>query len=244
MEIQEKNIPGEGKSAHIFLALFILAAVVGFWKSYLSILNELPEYITAVFHVHGFMMLLWLAMLVGQPWFILTGRFKLHRLIGRSSFVVAPAIILFGLAATHAVFNRSPEGLDRGVATLNVLAFGQLLAFGVCWGLGIYYRKRNTAWHMRFMISTAFAASTAIFFRIFIMWVPGFGTLDRAAAGNLAVLTLPLLFLIARDWRHGIKRSPFWVATVLIAFMHVAYWTFAKSDWWYRFCLWFASLGG
>lgn len=241
---QEQNVHEEVKRTHLFLALFILAAVIGFWKSYLSILSELPEHLTVVFHVHAFTMLLWLLMLVAQPWFIRTGRVDLHRLIGRSSFVVAPAIIIFGLAATHAVFNRSPEGLDRGVATLNVLAFGQLLAFGVCWGLGIYYRKRDTAWHMRFMISTAFAASTAIFFRIFIMWIPGFGTLDRAAAGNLVALTLPLFVLIGQDWRHGIKRSPYWVVTVLIGFMHLAYWTFAKSDWWYGFCLWFASLGG
>ncbi|MCH7838752.1 MAG: hypothetical protein IID38_00740 [Planctomycetes bacterium] len=92
------------------------------------------------------------------------------------------------------------------------------------------------------MISTAFAIGTAILFRILAAWVPGLDTLDRVAAANWALLTLLLLVLIAADWRMGVKRSAFWVVTILISVMHIGYWTFGKTDGWHTFCQWYADL--
>ena len=92
------------------------------------------------------------------------------------------------------------------------------------------------------MISTAFAIGTAILFRILAAWVPGLDTLDRVAAANWALLTLLLLVLIAADWRMGVKRSAFWVVTIMISVMHLGYWTFAKTDGWHAFCQWYADL--
>ena len=154
--------------------------------------------------------------------------------------MIAPPIIVLGLATLHENFNR-PEGLDLVNVRVNVFGFGQILAFAVTWGLAILYRRR-TLLHVRFMISTAFAVSTAIVFRILFSWVTVLGTLDRLAAANWALLTLLLLALIAMDWRKGIKRSPFWVVTILIGIMHIGYWTFAKTDGWLAFCQWFTDL--
>ena len=122
-----------------------------------------------------------------------------------------------------------------------MFVFGQVLAFAVTWGLAIAYRKR-TQLHVRYMISTAFALGTAMGVRFFYAWVPGFGTLDSAAAGNFGVLTLLLLALIAADWRMGIKRSPFWVVTILISVMHLGLWTLAKTDSCLTFIQWYADL--
>ena len=155
--------------------------------------------------------------------------------------MIAPLIIWAGLAALHGEFNRDPDGLPAEFARLNVLAFGTVLAYAVTWGLAIVYR-RNTPLHARFMISTAFAVATAIVWRIFFHWVPGCGTNGAASAGNWGVLTLLLLVLIAADWRIGVKRSPFWVVTGLIALMHVGYWTFAKTEAWLALYQWYADL--
>lgn len=226
--------------AHVYLALLIPTAVFAFWKTYYGILSDLPEFITPVFHIHAFLMMLWLLMLVTQAWFIRTRRFRWHRWLGRTSYVIAPLIILAGLATIHAMFNRTPE-LPFVLARLNVLGFGQLIAFAITWGFAMAYRKQ-TALHVRFMVSTVFAMATAVVFRIFLLWIPRFDTPEKALVGNCAVLTLLLLGAIAVDWSRGIKRSPFWVVTVVLSIMHAGYWTFANTSGWYAFCVWYAGL--
>jgi hypothetical protein len=229
------------RNAYVYLVLLIPVMVFGFWKTYFLMLGNLPDTLTPLVHFHAALMILWLLMLVGQAWFIRTRRFGAHRWVGRSSYMIAPLIIWTGLAAIH--FDRDPDGLSLPpeLARLNVLAFGMVFAYAVTWGLAIVYR-RNTPLHVRFMISTAFAIGTAIVWRIFFNWVPGCGTYGAASAGNGGVLSLLLLILIAADWRRGVRRSPFWVVTILIGLMHVAYWTFTKTEAWLAFYQWFADL--
>ncbi len=242
-----ENSRGSGipfRNVYIWFLLLIPAAVLAFAQSYSAGVTFSGKPLTASIHVHTALMVLWLLMLVAQPWFIRTKRFRAHRWVGRSSYVIAPAIILAALAVNHENMNRSAEGLGRGLteaARVAVFGLGQILAFAVTWGLAILFRRR-TPLHVRFMISTAFAVSTAILFRILNAWVPGFGSIERVAVGNWTLLSLLLLALIALDWRLGVKRSPFWVVTVLIGIMHVGYWTFAKTDGWLAFIQWFADL--
>jgi hypothetical protein len=230
--------------ALFFYALLLPITVFAFWKSYFGILGSLPEGMTAVVHVHSALMILWLLMLFAQAWFIQTGRFRLHRWVGRSSFVIVPAIILSGLATTHAFFNKplEPGVTEMEVRSLDIITLGQLVAFGLTWWLAIVYRKRM-AIHVRFIVSTVFAIGNAIVFRIFLFWVPGFETLEAATSANGTVLILVLLGLIALDWRRGMRRSPYWVVTLALAFLHLGYFTFARSEGWLSFCRWFAALG-
>ncbi len=232
------------RNVYIYFALLIPAAVLAFAKSFFAGVTFSGKSLTVLLRVHTAVMVLWLLMLIAQAWFIRTKRFRLHRWVGRSSYVIAPLIILLGLATLHEVLNRTPGGVPIGGpvgARLGVFGFGQMLAFGITWGLGIVYRKQ-TALHVRFMISTAFAVSTAIVWRIFYFWVPGCDTDDAATAGNYCVLSLLLLVLIAADWRMGVKRSAYWVVTIVLSIMHLGYWTFAKTDGWLAFCQWFADL--
>lgn len=228
-------------NAYIYLALLIPATLLGFWKTYFAILNDLPEAITPAIHVHALLMVLWLFLLAAQAWFIRTKRFRPHRWIGRSSYVLAPVIVWAGLIAVYEVLNRTPEGVTPDAARINVFGLFQMLAYAATWGLAITYRKR-TQLHLRFMISTAFAIATGIVFRVFIHWVPGFATPDRAAAGNFVVLGMLLGLFIANDRRLGFKRSPFWVVTVILSIMHLGFWTFARTDAWIAFCQWYANL--
>jgi len=238
------------RNVHVYFALLIPAAVLGFGKSVFGGVTFSGRPLTPVVLVHGALMGLWVLMLIAQAWFIRTKRFRLHRWVGRSSFVVAPIIIVGVLVTEHEnlnhVLNHGSEGAFAEQAQLEVFGVPQILGFAVTWGLAILYRKR-TPLHVRFMISTAFGISTAIVFRIILnwfTWLPGLDadSLDGIAAANWIVLTLPLLALIAMDWRMGMKLSPFWVVTALIGIMHIGYWTYGKTDAWLAFCQWFAGL--
>jgi glucan phosphoethanolaminetransferase (alkaline phosphatase superfamily) len=229
------------RNAYIIIALILPLAIFAFWKTYVSILGNLPEKITLVYHLHAVVMTAWILMLIAQAWLIKAGHFTVHRAIGRASYVVVPLIIVLGLGTIHAMFNGTEASEMSGIGRLNVLGFGQLVCFLIVWGLAIRYR-RQTPLHARFMISTIFAIGPAIIFRILLLWIPGIETVNAALIGNWIILTLPLLFLILLDWKKGITRSPFWVITLLVALMHIGYWTFATSDWWLAFCMWFRGM--
>ena len=234
------------RNLHIYFALLIPAAALGFGPFVLDGVTLSGRPLTPIVFVHAAVMTLWVLMLTAQAWFIRTYRFRIHQWVGRSSYVFAPLIILSVLVTGHESFNQAPEGIDAEFARQYVFDTGQNLAFAVTWGLAILYRRR-TPLHVRYMISTAFAISTAILFRIifnWFTWLPGLtkDPFDGILAVTWAVLTLPLLALIAMDWRMGIRRSPFWVVTVLIGAMNLGYWTYGKTDAWLAFCRWFAAL--
>ena len=60
--------------------------------------------------------------------------------------------------------------------------------------------------------------------------------------GYGSAATAILLLLIAADWRRGVKRSAFWVVTILLGVMHLGFWTFARTEGWLTFCQWYADL--
>jgi hypothetical protein len=227
----------------LYLALLIPVALLAFWKTYSSGVTFSGRSATPVVHLHAALMTLWVLMLIGQAWLIRTKRFRVHRWVGRSSFLIAPIIIWSAAVAVRGTIGRDAEGIVQD-ASLQIFGLGQVLVFAVTWGLAILYRKR-TSLHVRFMVSTAFAMGSAIGFRLarnWLGWVPGLDSIGGLAIGNLVLLTLPLLVLIAVDWRMGMKRSPYWVVTILIALMHLGFPTIARTDAWLAFCQWYADL--
>ncbi len=228
------------RNVHYILLLLIPALGLAFAKKYFQGLTFSEKPVTALIHVHAALMMLWIIMLFAQAWFIRTKRFQWHRIVGRSSFVVAPLIIVSGLLVAHDSLNQNPGGIAPEIAQLEATTWGQIVPFGVLWALAIAYRRR-TPLHVRYMISTIFAISTAVSARIIFDWGPA-QNLDFMMAANGAVLSALLLTLIALDWRRGIKASPYWVVTAFVALMHIGYFTFAKSEGWAAFVQWFADL--
>lgn len=136
------------RNVYIYFALLIPVTILGFWPTFFAILGNLPDKVTPLIHVHASVMFLWLFMLIAQAWFIRTMRFRPHQWVGRSSYVIAPLIILLGLATLHEALNRTPGGVpiegSEG-SRLGVLGFGQMLAFGITWGAGDCVSKTNPA---------------------------------------------------------------------------------------------------
>lgn len=234
----------------LFLALLIPGALLGFAKSYFKGLTFSGLSVTPIIHVHAALMVLWILMLIGQAWFIRTRRYRVHRWVGRSSFVIAPLIIIMSAVATHETLNRKMPGITTLDARFEIYDLLQVLGFGLSWALALIYRKRIPL-HVRYMVSTVFAFGNAIVFRIILnwfQWAPGMNVVDNlanignVAAANGTMLVLMLLGLIAMDWRHGIRRSPFWLVTGTTVTIHVGFFTFTRADWWMALVQWFAAL--
>lgn len=142
-------------------ALFILLIIIGVqWGFYYSYTSQFPtfENATPVIHIHGALLMSWLSLLVLQPMLIYFKRIKLHRTIGKVSFVLGPLIItslfLVGRGGYWRGLGNVPEIFNLGVMALDIRG---LISFAIFWALAMAFRKTPSA-HMRYMIATGILA--------------------------------------------------------------------------------------
>jgi hypothetical protein len=209
--------------------------LLGFAPTYFKGVTFSGRTATPLLHMHAALMALWILMLIAQAWFIRTGRFTIHRWVGRSSLIIAPVLIAITIVIIHERLNAN-AGIAALTARFQIYNLMEVTGFAMAWALGVAYRKR-TPIHVRFVASTALAFGSAILFRMILQWLawaPGLGRehIENVATTINAVLLLMLLGLVADDWRLGIRHSPYWLVTATTVIIHLGFFTFTKSDWW------------
>ena len=97
------------RSAPFFGALLLLA-IPAFWPTYLSV----PSYETDWHvHVHGVALFLWAVMLIVQPWLIYAGNHRLHRQLGKFSYVLAPVVVVSTILLARYRLHQSTPTFDQ-----------------------------------------------------------------------------------------------------------------------------------
>jgi hypothetical protein len=145
------------RNSAILVILIMIGVQWGFYRTYTS---EFPNFQnkTTTIHIHGALLITWLVLLIVQPLLINTGRAKLHRTIGKVSWVLGPLIIIFLFLIGRGSYVRSagliPEQLSLGTMVLDIRG---MLSFALFWALAMFYRK-DSASHMRYMIATGILA--------------------------------------------------------------------------------------
>jgi hypothetical protein len=150
----------------IGIILLLVLANVGFYKTYISHFPGFEDYVrpdgrplhfTWVMHFHGMMMIGWLLMLLVQPILILKGKVKLHRFVGKLSYVLAPLVLLSMYLVTRGSLDRVVATEDQAavVARRMALDVPLIIFFAILYILAIVYRHRVLL-HSRYMCSTAF----------------------------------------------------------------------------------------
>jgi hypothetical protein len=141
------------RNTSLLILLVMVGVQWGFYKNYTS---EFPHFIdkTVVIHVHGALLMTWMVLLIVQPLLIQTGRAKLHREIGKVSYVLGPLIIIFlfliGRGAYWRELNTTPRNEFYATMALDIRGF---ISFAILWSLAMIYRKDSPS-HMRYMIAT------------------------------------------------------------------------------------------
>lgn len=142
------------RNTAIFIILIMIGVQWGFYRTYTS---EFPNFInkTPTIHIHGIFLMMWMVLLIVQPLLISYGKTQLHRNIGKVSWVLGPLIIATMFLVGRGAYSRSvgiiPE--QEMLATM-VLDIRGYITFAIFWALAMFYRK-DSASHMRYMISTA-----------------------------------------------------------------------------------------
>jgi len=145
------------RNTAIFIILILLGVQWGFYQTYTS---QFPNFIdkTATIHVHGIFLMMWMVLLIVQPLLISTGRAKLHRTIGKVSYVLGPLIIVTMFLVGKGSYGRAigflTEKENLAVMVLDIRGF---LTFAIFWALAMVNRKVPAS-HMRYMIATGIIA--------------------------------------------------------------------------------------
>lgn len=222
-----------------YFVVVILAFVIwGFYRTYFGLFPSFNG-ITTVQHFHGFMMLSWFAMLIVQPFLIRYKKYQLHRNLGKVSYVLVPLLLLSIFLVTKGQFQRLAPTIpkEQNIAGL-ALNLPDIFAFGALYILALVYKK-NSAYHMRYMIATAF-----------LMLGPGVGRAMIIYGGVPFPLAIEYSLLLTDALAIGFiiydainKRpyKPYLVTLGILVAMHLI-WQFQLSAPWQAFAGKFSQL--
>jgi hypothetical protein len=185
-----------------FFLLFIPLIFFGFYKTYINQFPTFENVKHAYIHVHAGIAILWVALVIVQPFLIVNKKLAWHRKIGRLSYFIFPLLILSFVPSVIRTLNS-----DEARTAFFPIGDAILLVLFYC--LAIKNRKRSPL-HMRYMIAAAMVLLGPTIGRILPIQ---FG-LSNHATQNLqfGIIQSILIALIIVDIRKGKKYYPYLVA--------------------------------
>jgi hypothetical protein len=209
------EIMGKGykNAGYFFIALFAIV-IFGFFKTYFGLFPHFDEHTTAIVHFHASVLLLWIILLVVQPFLIKYKKLAAHRLLGRATYVLVPLIIFSFVAMMN---KQVDEELAQKMTTWPIvkslyMPFTDTLLFSTFYILAII-NKHNAALHMRYIIVTGLVFVNASLIRSLGIWFH----FDRFYATLIAIalVDLILIALIYNDKLKGRRFKPFLISLML-----------------------------
>jgi hypothetical protein len=126
------------------LVLLIPITFLAFYKTYFVQFPNFKENITTYTHLHAFISTMWILILILQPILIEKGKWKIHMVIGKITYVLFPILILSFIPLIISMYHSDhPKKIFLPLADSIMLILFYLLAI---------YNKKNVSKHMRFMI--------------------------------------------------------------------------------------------
>lgn len=136
-----------------WLGLLIPLVALAFYPTYFSRLLSAG----GLFHVHFGAWMLWIVLLVVQPFLIFKGSLKVHRFLGKITYFLAPAIAV----TTWMVISRTATAMIQSDSHLSALEKESIFIpvlflawFAVFYVMAIVFRRRNVD-HATYMFSSA-----------------------------------------------------------------------------------------
>lgn len=195
-----------------FLLLLLPLTFFGFYKTYFVQFPNFEDNITLFIHLHALIASIWILLLIVQPLLIINRKNKLHRKIGKLSYIIFPMLILsFVPQMIRIVHSDTPQFLFFPLADSVLLVMFYALAM---------FHRRNAPKHMRFIIGTATVFLGPTLGRI----GPYFFNWSEVVTQHTqyGVIYLILIGLIFYDKRNGKNYKPYvlifslWVLHLII----------------------------
>jgi hypothetical protein len=207
--------PINTKAIIVGMVVLFIVLQIGFHPTYIKYFPAFKKF-NWLHHVHGALMASWMILLVVQPILIHQGRYVAHRVIGKLSYITAPLMIVsmflvLRLTYHNHVLTSSTEQEMSNQAPIIM----QLISFIILYALAIFYRKQ-TYYHMRFMIGTALLMIIPTMGRIFFEYFAAEVWYDLYLSVGLSVI------LLINDIRKKQDGKPYAIVTgVLLSILLV-----------------------
>jgi hypothetical protein len=219
------------------LALLALAAL-GFWPPYLS---RLPGGFDAYTHLHAVLGTAWLLLVAAQAALVHRRRLANHRVLGKASFVLAPAFVIAGILLAHQRLSQMSEARFAVEGFTLYLPVVMVLLFGASFVLAMIHR-RNYSLHWRFMTATLLALVDPVIARVLFFHLPSLPELWMYQAITFSLIVAISWWLLrslpAGAADRGTFRAYFATSTVALALWFVI----PFSAQWLALASWFRAL--
>jgi len=222
------------KHGKVLFVGVLVVVVAGFVPSFFPAWSGREVDFSTYHHVHGIIMLLWLALLITQPILIQSGQFNLHRMLGLCSPALLIAVLFSVLLLAHSQLEIENERAGFQL----YIPLKDLLVIVTLYTMGIWFRK-SPAVHSRLMAGTAFQLLEPALTRAFslVMAAPA------SYLATLLVIDLAIVALIYMD--RGLDRGKwvfYFVLGLTLSIQGFLVTGGPNSDWFMAFTKWFAAL--
>jgi len=223
------------RNSGFYFILLLFVALIGFWPSYFS--RWLPD-IDAYTHFHAVSMLLWLCLLIAQAFLIRYKQYRLHRMVGKFSYLLVPVLIVSLVLLAHYQIVIEDGAVPPFRRYILFLQLSLLCLFIIAYGLAILYRHQP-ARHARYMITTAFTLIDPAVARI-PLGIPDLPFSYQVLTFALTDLLIILMIILERKQTKG--REVFPLMLIIFVFFQWLNLNWTHSHQWTDFANWFAGL--
>lgn len=150
---------------YLLIALLPLS-VLAFWKTYFSGLLQNGKSFNFYFHFHVIIAVTWLLMLIVQPVLFRLKKIRLHKLLGKISYVLFPILLLSVLLLAHYRYRTTQDAEPVQL----LIPFKDIIIALYGYTIAIYYKKRVLI-HARGMLLTGIVFLEPVLVRIFSHYI-------------------------------------------------------------------------
>ena len=219
-----------------YFAVLLVIALLAFWPSYLGagLISQV-----SYTHFHAITAIVWMGMLIIQPWLIRRDQYTLHRKIGAASYFVVPVILIaMLLLANYRLRIATPENYQIQTYIFYLQVFLAIL-FALSYLLAMVYRDRSEI-HARFMVCTGLTLIDPIFARILIFTMPVPIQYHQFITFGLTDLVFLILIFAERKNKAGRWVFPLMLAVFLL--LQIPAFLITGTPAWQAFAEWFRSV--
>lgn len=229
----EKSL--QNRIGYLFVALLIIS-FLGFYKTYLI---TFPDFVgfTSAHHFHGAMALLWILLLIIQPFLIRAKKYELHRKTGKLGYVIMPLLIISLFFVSKATYLKNIKTMSEADA-LAILPNGtvEIFVFTILFTLGMVYRK-NTFFHLRFLASTGLMMLGPGIGRLLVGAGLPFGLVILIIIMSTTGMSLVWMILDIRNKKSAWGMGLFVIMGLMAGFINAN----SHSSWWQGFAKWWVA---
>lgn len=215
-----------------FFVVVVIISLSGFFNSYIRFLPATGKF-PLIIHVHFIAFLFWFLLLIMQPLLVSRKNYRLHRKLGKLSYLIAPVLVITMLLLVGNRLHRAWPESEKEAATVLLVGLLDIILFSVCYIIAMKNRH-NVRWHVAFLIGATLVIFNPGLSRLLNQLQEGRGLL----AAVVMPYFIPLLIIMIEKikYKRPVFKSPYllfialWSVEVLLfvilpqtsTWMHIA----------------------